>query len=398
MDNDNLYSAGAATVTNREQDTVTFNSSLPIRSATAVLLVTTVVAGCGGDSAPQPGPPPPEVSVLTVQSAPIENVIEVPGRLQAVRTSEVRARVDGIVERRVYTEGTDVAAGQLLFLIDPLPLEAQLNSATAALTAAEAMAANAAQVIARYQGLVEKKAISQQEFDAAEAQARSADANVAAARAQVEAARLSLSYARVVAPIAGRASRAAVTEGALVSAAAATLLTTIEQFNPIYVNFSQSSSDLLAMRRAISSGNLDMPASDRITARLVLEDGTEYEHEGLLNFRDQSIDQTTGTTAMRAEFRNPDRILLPGQFVRVRLAAGTLSNGITVPQRAVTVAPSGASVFVVGAGDTLGVRPVRLGPMQGDQWVILEGLVPGDRVVLEGQQKVQPGIVVRVAQ
>ncbi len=375
-----------------------YSSPFSPRPIVAVLVLTGVIAACGGDAAPPQGPPPPEVTVLTVQAEPIENVIEVPGRLQAVRTSEVRARVDGIVERRVYTEGTDVAAGQLLFVIDPLPLQARLNSAEAALAAAEAVAANAAQDLARYQGLVEKKAISQQEFDATEARARSADANVAAARAQVEAARLDLSYSRVVAPIAGRAGRAEVTEGALVSAAAATLLTTIEQFDPIYVNFSQSSSELLAMRRAISSGTLDMPSSDRITARLVLEDGTEYQHEGRLNFRDQSIDQTTGTSAMRAEFRNPDRVLLPGQFVRVRLSAGTLSNGISVPQRAVTVAPNGASVFVVGAGDTLSVRPVRLGSMRGDQWVILDGLSPGDRVVLEGQQKVQPGIVVRVAQ
>jgi membrane fusion protein (multidrug efflux system) len=376
------------------------NPKIPsMRSATAVLAALFVFA-CGGNEqagAPQ-GPPPPEVSVMVVQPQAITNVVEVPGRVQAVRTSEVRARVDGIVERRVYTEGTDVQAGQLLFLIDSLPLQARLNAAEAALAAAEAVAANAAQDVARYKGLVEKKAISQQEFDATIARARSADANVEAARAQVEAARLNLSYARVTAPISGRASRAEVTEGALVSAAAATLLTTIEQFDPIYVNFSQSSSEMLALRRAVASGNLEMPEGERITARLVLEDGTEYEQEGLLNFRDLSIDRVTGTTAMRAEFRNPNRTLLPGQFVRVRLAAGTLSNGITVPQRAVNIGANSTTVFVVGEGDTLAVRPVRLGPMQGDQWVILEGLSAGDRVVLDGQQKIQPGIVVRVAQ
>ncbi len=373
--------------------------TLPMRSATAALAALFAFA-CGGNeqaAAPQ-GPPPPEVSVMVVQSQPITNVVEVPGRVQAVRTSEVRARVDGIVERRVYTEGTDVQAGQLLFLIDPLPMQARLNAAEASLAAAEAVAANAAQDVARYKGLVEKKAISQQEYDATIARARSADANVEAARAQVEAARLNLSYARVTAPISGRASRAEVTEGALVSAAAATLLTTIEQSDPIFVNFSQSSSELLALRSAVASGNLEMPEGERITARLVLEDGTEYEQEGRLNFRDLSIDRVTGTAAMRAEFRNPNRTLLPGQFVRVRLAAGTLSNGVTVPQRAVNIGPNSTTVYVVGQGDTLAVRPVRLGPMQGDQWVILDGLSAGDRVVLDGQQKIQPGIVVRVAQ
>jgi len=370
-----------------------------MRSATAALAALFAFA-CGGNeqaAAPQ-GPPPPEVSVMVVQSQPITNVVEVPGRVQAVRTSEVRARVDGIVERRVYTEGTDVQAGQLLFLIDPLPMQARLNAAEASLAAAEAVAANAAQDVARYKGLVEKKAISQQEYDATIARARSADANVEAARAQVEAARLNLSYARVTAPISGRASRAEVTEGALVSAAAATLLTTIEQSDPIFVNFSQSSSELLALRSAVASGNLEMPEGERITARLVLEDGTEYEQEGRLNFRDLSIDRVTGTAAMRAEFRNPNRTLLPGQFVRVRLAAGTLSNGVTVPQRAVNIGPNSTTVYVVGQGDTLALRPVRLGPMQGDQWVILDGLSAGDRVVLDGQQKIQPGIVVRVAQ
>lgn len=375
---------------------MTHPSTTSLRILPALLVTTLAGTACAGESAP-PQAPPPEVSVYTVEAGSIENIIEVPGRLQAVRTSEVRARVDGIVERRVYTEGTDVSAGQVLFLIDPLPLQAQLNSANAALAAAEAVAANAAQDLARYQGLVQKRAISQQEFDGAEARKRSADANVAAAQAQVESARLNLSYARVVAPIAGRVGRAEVTEGALVSAGGATLLTTIEQFDPIYVNFSQSSSSLLAVRNAISSGTLDMPSPNRITARLVLEDGTEYPHEGRLNFHDQSIDQSTGTRALRAEFPNPDQALLPGQFVRVLLAAGTLSNGITVPQRAVNVSPTAASVLVVGAGDTVSTRIVQLGRMQGDRWVILDGLAAGDRVVTEGQQKVQPGIVVRVA-
>ena len=355
-----------------------------------------LLAGCG-DAAPPPAPPPPDVGIVTVQPEAIVNTIEVPGRLQAVRTAEVRARVDGIVEQRVYAEGTDVRAGQLLFIIDPRPLQAQVNAAEATLARAEATAANAAQDVARYEGLVAKQAISQQEYDAAVARARTAAADVAQAKAQVESATLHLSYTRVKAPIAGRAGRAEVTEGALMSAGAATLLTRIEQLDPIYVNFSQSSSDLLALRRDVAAGALTMPSLGRVTARLVLEDGTEYGQEGRLNFLDLSIDPATGTTALRAEFRNPDRVLLPGQFVRVRLDAGTRHDGIQVPQRAVSVAANGTSVLLVGAGDTVAVRPVKVGALRGGQWIILEGLAPGDRVIVDGLQKVQPGIVVRAA-
>jgi membrane fusion protein (multidrug efflux system) len=317
--------------------------------------------------------------------------------VQAVRTAQVRARVDGIVERRLYNEGSDVKAGQTLFLIDPRELRASVSAVEAALTRARATAANASQDVERYKGLVKEQAISQQEFDAAMARMRTAEADVAQTQAQLESARLSLSYTTVTAPIAGRAGRAQVTEGALVSASAATLLTTIEQLDPIFVNFSQSSAYLLAIRRDIASGALKVPELGKVAVTLLLEDGSAYGHSGHLDFLDLSIDQATGTAAVRAEFPNPDQILLPGQFVRARIEAGVRPNTFLIPQRAVQLTPTGASVLVVVEGDTVAARPIKLGAQQRDQWGVLEGLQDGDRVIVDGIQKVQPGARVRVA-
>ncbi|MFL5619128.1 MAG: efflux RND transporter periplasmic adaptor subunit [Gemmatimonadaceae bacterium] len=316
-----------------------------------------LVAACS-KSAPPAAPPPPEVRVVTVGTEPIANVIELPGRLQAVRISEVRARVDGIVQRRLYTEGTDVREGQPLFEIDPRELRARASAAQAGLVKAQATAANATQDVNRYKGLVAQQALSQQEYDAAVARLRTAEADVAQRRAELAAVRLSLGYTTVRAPISGRAGRAQVTEGALVSAGAGTLMTVIEQIDPIYANFSQSSSDVLAFRNKIASGMVQAPAARQMTARLVLEDGTPYRMPGKLNFVDMSFDEATGTGAMRAEFPNPQRTLVPGQFVRVRVEAGVQAKALRVPQRAVTVTPTAANVLVVGAKDV--VELVRL--------------------------------------
>lgn len=349
-----------------------------------------LLAACSKSAAP-PAPPPPEVRVVTVSAQPIVNVIELPGRLQAIRTAEVRARVDGIVERRLYTEGTDVRAGQPLFAIDPRELRTKLNAAEAALSRAEATAANAQQDVTRYKGLVAQQALSQQEYDAAIARLRTAEADVAQSRAQVAAARLNLGYTTVTAPISGRAGRAMVTEGALVSGAGATLLTTIEQVDPIYANFSQSSSDLLALRNRISSGAIQVPAPNNVPVHLVLEDGSDYRLPGHVDFVAMNIDEATGTTALRALFPNPQRTLLPGQFVRGRIEAGVQSKGLLIPQRAVTVAPQGATVMVVNAKDVVEVRPVKLGALEGGSWVIQSGLDPGERVIVDGLQKAAPG-------
>ena len=348
------------------------------------------IAACSKSSSP-PAPPPPEVTVITVAAQPIVNVIELPGRLQAVRTSEVRARVDGIVQRRLYTEGTDVRAGQPLFEIDPRELRAKLNAAEATLARAQATEANAQQDVTRYKGLVAQQALSQQEYDAAVARLRTAQADVAQARAQISAARLSLGYTTVTAPIAGRAGRAMVTEGALVSGVGATLLTTIEQIDPIYANFSQSSSDLLSLRNRIASGVIQVPAPNKVPVHLVLEDGSVYRMPGRLDFVDMSLDEATGTAALRAEFPNPQRTLLPGQFVRGRIEAGVQAKGLLLPQRAVTVAPQGATVMVVNAKNIAEARPVKVGALEGGSWVIQSGLDPGERVIVDGLQKAAPG-------
>lgn len=355
------------------------------RLPAALLLV-----ACSRSSAP-PAPPPPEVSVITVAAQPIVDMIELPGRLQATRTSEVRARVDGIVQRRLYTEGTDVRAGQPLFAIDPRELRAKLNAAEASLARAEATEANAQQDVTRYKGLVAQQALSQQEYDAAVARLRTAQADVAQAKAQISAARLDLGYTTVTAPIAGRAGRAMVTEGALVSGASATLLTTIEQIDPIYANFSQSSSDLLALRKRISSGAIQVPTPNNVPVHLMLEDGSEYGLPGHLDFVAMNIDEATGTAALRALIPNPRRTLLPGQFVRGRIEAGVQAKGLLIPQRAVSISPQGATVMVVNAKDVAEVRPVKVGALQGGSWVILSGLDPGERVIVDGLQKVAPG-------
>lgn len=363
----------------------------PVRGVAVALLLT----ACSKSAPPASAPPPPEVRIVTVAVLPIANVIELPGRLQAVRTSEVRARVDGIVQRRLYTEGTDVHAGQPLFAIDARPMRAQLNVAEASLARAEATAANAAQDVARYKGLVAQQALSQQEYDAAVARLRTAQADVAQNRAQISAARLNLGYTTVTAPISGRAGRAEVTEGALVSGAGATLLTRIEQLDPIYANFSQSSSDVLALRGRLASGSAKSPTLGKVPVHLVLEDGTAYRMPGYLDFFDLSIDEATGTAALRAQFPNPQRALLPGQFVRARVEAGTRANGLRLPQRAVTLTPQGGTVMVVGAKDIVEARPVKLGALDGDAWVIESGLAPGERVIVDGLQKAAPGSAVK---
>lgn len=364
-------------------------------SAALALSFVVLLAGCSSEA--PPAPPPPEVNIVTVGTQPVPNIIELPGRVQAYRTAEVRARVDGIVERRLFEEGSLVAAGKALFRIDPRQLTANVNAARAQLARAQATAANARQVVGRYQPLLADQAIGKQEYDAAIAAQRTAEADVQSAQANLESARLNLGYSTVTAPIGGRARRAEVTEGALVSAAQGTLLTTIEQIDRVYVNFGQSSSDLMAIRRDMESGRLQLPPTTRTEVQLILEDGTPYPVVGHLDFFDLSIDEATGTAALRAEFPNANNALLPGQFVRARIKAGVRPNGILIPQRAVKLSSDAAVVMIVDAQNKAAIRPVKLGTMEQGQWAIVDGLRPGDKVIVDGLQKVQPGQAVRVA-
>lgn len=330
---------------------------------------------------------PPEVSVHKVSRGPVENIAELPGRVQSVRVAEIRARVDGVVERTLYQEGSDVEAGDPLFRIDPREMQARLDSAEAILQRAEATAANAQQDLDRYEQLVADRAISRQDYDTAQVRTRTALADVAEARAAVATARLQLEYTNVKTPISGRAGRARVTEGALVSAADGTLLTTVEQFDPVFVNFSQSSADLLEMRHQVASGELELPDDELVPVQLVLENGREHKQEGYLNFTSMTIDESTGTVALRAQFPNPDYQLLPGQFVRARLHLGTWPKGITIPQRAVRMHDRGATVMRLDEDDVARVQEVELGQMKGGDWIILDGLEVGDRIIIDGWQQ-----------
>lgn len=354
------------------------------------------LASCGGGAEQQPAaPPPPLVSVVTIQAQSVPNLIELPGRIEAVRSAEVRARTDGIIERRLYQEGTDVREGAPLFLIDPRDKRAAVQQAQAAVQRAEASRTNARQVVDRFRPLISERAVSAQEYEAAQSTLRQAEANVADARAALSRAQLELSYTTVRAPISGRVGRAQVTEGALASATQATPLTTVEQLNPVYAVFAQSSTELQTLLTRARNGELKLPSLTQVEVRLILESGEEYGPVGRLNFADLSVDPATGSQVLRASFVNPDRRLLPGQFVRGRLSAGTV-DGFVVPQRAVQINGNNASVSVVAQDGSVSARPVQLGGQSGSDWIIRSGLKAGDRVIVEGWQKVQPGGKVRV--
>lgn len=364
-------------------------------SAFTAVIMAAALAGCGDNkSAPAAGGgagemPPAEVGVITVTPGQLSLTSELPGRLEALRTADVRARVSGIVLERLFREGSDVRAGDVLYRIDAAPYRAAYDSARAAVARAEAAQMEAKLREERAQSLIGKKMISQQDFDSAMANARATQADVQAAKSALESARLNLDYATVRAPISGRIGRALVTEGALVGQGEATPLALIQQVNPLYVNFTQSSTELLRLRKALESGQLKT-IGKQAEVQVVMEDGTAYPHVGKLLFSDLAVDPATGTVALRAEVPNPDDFLLPGMFVRVRVQQAVAEQGITVPQRGVQRGPQGAFVMLVRDG-VVAVQPVTTGAAQGDVWVITDGLKGGEQVIVEGLQKVKPG-------
>jgi membrane fusion protein (multidrug efflux system) len=358
--------------------------------------VVVLVAACG-DNKGDPGkggaaaaPPPAEVGVITVAPRPVGLLTELPGRLEASRVAQVRARVPGIVQKRLFTEGSDVKAGQPLFQIDPASLQASVASAQATLARAQANVTQATAQAERYKPLLEANAISKQEYVNAVAAQKTAEADAAAARAALQTGQINLGYASVTAPISGRIGRALVTEGALVGQGEATPLALVQQINPMYVNFTQSTTEVLNLRRAIASGKFKRAGGESATVKIVLEDGSEYPIPGRLLFSDLSVDPTSGQITLRAEVPNPGGLLLPGMYVRVRLEQAETPTGILVPQQAVTRGTSGDSVMVVGGDGKVAPRPVKVGSAaEGGQWVILEGLKPGEMVMVDGFQKLR---------
>ena len=371
--------------------------SVPRCAPVAITLLTlAALAACGDKNAGNGGPPPaPTVSVITVAPAAVTLSSELPGRLEASRVAQVRARTAGIVLQRVYTEGSDVKAGQVLFRIDPASFQASYDSAQATVAKAEANLAQAELKVKRYKPLLAAQAVSQQEYDDAATAQKQAAADLATARAARQNAGLTLGYATVTAPIAGRVGRALVTEGALVGQGEATPMATVQQLDPIYVTITQSSTELLRLQQALASGKLTSAGKGQARVTLVTEDGQPYPLPGKLLFSDVSVDESTGAVSMRAEFPNPQHALLPGMYVRARLEQGVREAAITVPQQAVVRGPDGASVMVVGADDKVLSQPVVADNVQGQNWVISSGLKGGERIVVEGFQKAKPGTQVK---
>jgi membrane fusion protein (multidrug efflux system) len=344
--------------------------------------------------------PAPEVGVITVAPGDVGLQTELPGRLEASRVAQVRARAAGILQQRLFREGSDVKAGQTLFRIDAAPYAATLQSARAGLARAEANLAQASSLAGRYKPLVEQNAVSQQEYANAVAAQKTAEADVAVGKAAVQTASINLNYANVTAPISGRIGRALVTEGALVGQGEATQLAVIQQVNPLYVNFTQSASDAMKLQRALEGGQYKSAGAGvgAASVRLVLEDGREYARPGRLLFSDLTVDAATGQVTLRAEVPNPGGDLLPGLYVRVRLEQAVARDAISLPQQAVTRSAQGDTVSVVGADGKIEKRTVKVGGQQGGRWVVLDGLKAGEQVMVDGFQKLQmmpPGTPVK---
>jgi membrane fusion protein (multidrug efflux system) len=369
------------------------------RSALAMAVLALLVA-CGQKSETAPGapagkpgaggPPPAEVGVITVTPKPVGLVTELPGRLEASRVAQVRARVPGILLKRVFVEGSDVRAGQLLFQIDSAPLQSQVASAQATLARSQANVTQATAQAERFKPLLEANAVSKQDYINAVAAQKTAEADVAASKANVQNAQINLGYASVTAPISGRIGRALVTEGALVGQGEATPLAVIQQINPMYVNFTQSTTELLNLRRAVESGKFKASGGAvSASVSIVLEDASVYPQAGKLLFSDLTVDPTSGQITLRAEVPNPKGILLPGMYVRVRLEQAETPTGIVVPQQGVQRGSTGDSVLVVDGEGKVMPRTVKVSAAQGGDWVVLDGLKAGEMVIVDGFQKLR---------
>ena len=375
----------------------------PLLVPAAALLSIFMLAGCGNKDhavAHAASPPPaPVVTVMTVQSALVPLVTELPGRTTPYLIAELRPQVGGIVQQRAFTEGSEVRAGQLLYRIDAAPYQAAYDSAKANLARAEANLQVAKVTAERYAGLVSIQAVSKQANDDAQAALQLAQADIAAAKAALDKARIDLDHTQVKSPISGRIGRSSVTQGALVTANQAEALATVQQLDPIYVDLTQSSADMLRIRRDLAAGTLQRNTNKAVPVTLTLEDGSEYGSEGSLAFSEVTVDESTGSVTLRAKFPNPKGVLLPGMYVRARLPQGVRSEAILVPHAALTRDPRGnALVMVVDAESKVQARPVKVVQSLDSQWVVTDGLQPGERIIVEGLQKIRPGASVQAEQ
>jgi membrane fusion protein (multidrug efflux system) len=367
-------------------------ASFGIAAAAAVL------SGCGETSvaAVAPVAPAPEVGVLVVQPQKVALTTELAGRTSPYVVAEVRPQVAGIVKQRLFQEGADVRAGEVLYQIDPATYQATYDSARASLAKAQANLATARTRAERYRELVAITAVSQQDYDEADGALQQAQAEIALARAAVETARINLGYTRVTSPISGRISRSSVTPGALVTAHQAATMTTVQQLDPIYVDVTQSSAELLRLKRELESGRLKSAGANQAAVGLLLEDGTPYPVAGKLQFSDVTVDQGTGTITLRAVFPNPKGLLLPGMYVRAVLPEGVDEHAILAPQQAVTRDAKGnPTALVLGAEGKVEQRALKTTRTVGDKWLVTEGLKPGDQLIVDGLQKIRPGVTVK---
>ncbi len=371
---------------------------IKLMALAGMLSAAMMLSGCGkkGNAAPPPPGGPPEVAVLTIKPERVVLTTELPGRTSPHLIAEVRPQVGGIIQKRLFAEGGEVKAGQVLYQIDPASYEAALASAKAAQAKAEATLGAARLKAERYQDLVKIKAVSEQDNDDAQASWQQAKADLAAAQAAVKTAGINLGYTRITAPIAGRIGRSSVTEGALVTANQAAALAVIQQLNPIYVDVTQSNTEMLELRRRLASGQIKEDG-DKSRVKLLLEDGSPYPQTGVLKFSEVTVDQSTGSITLRAVFPNPKQLLLPGMFVRAVLEEGVKDNAILAPQRAVSRNTKGeAMVMLAGADDQVEPRIIQVSRTVGDNWLVASGLKVGDRVIMEGIQRARPGVKVKV--
>ena len=354
-----------------------------------------ILSGCGSQqAAPQPGPA--EVAIVTVNPERVVLTTELPGRISAYFVAEIRPQVNGIVQERLFNEGSDVKAGSLLYRVDPAPYQAAYDNAVAALARNEANREPARLKAERYRKLIALQAISQQDFDNADAALKQAEADIEYSKAAVESARINLAYTRITAPISGRIGKSNVTVGALATAYQGSPFATIQQLDPIYVDATQSSANLLQLKRDIAAGRIKGTGPDQARVKLLLEDGTPYPQEGTLKFSEVTVDPSTGSFILRMVFPNPKYILLPGMYVRAVVQEGVVDRAILVPQQGVSRDPKGNPVaLVVDSSGKVEQRMITVARAMGDRWLVSEGLNPGDRLIVEGSQRIRPGAAVK---